>query len=60
MTGRDDATVVTLRFADGRGQRFEIEPREDGGFEVEERILTKGGDWKFVGTEPAESVSIED
>lgn len=60
MTDCADATVVTLRFADGRGQRFEIEPRDDGRFEVEERILTKGGDWKFAGSEPAESVSIED
>jgi hypothetical protein len=60
MTDRGDATVVTLRFADGRGKRLTIEPRDDGCFEIEERILTKGGDWRPAGTELAESVSIED
>jgi hypothetical protein len=60
MTDRGDATVVTLRYADGRGKRLEIERRDDDRFEIAERILTKGGDWRPAGTELAESVSIED
>jgi hypothetical protein len=60
MTDGSDAAVVTLRFADGRGRRLEIEPRDDGRFEVAERVLTKGGEWRPTGTEIAETVSIED
>lgn len=59
MTDREDTRVLTLRYADGRGKRLEIEPREDGRYDVIERILTKGGDWKPAGTEIAASVAIE-
>jgi len=57
---RTDATVITLRYADGRGKRLAIEPRDDGRHEIEERILTKGGEWRPVGTEIADAVHIED
>jgi hypothetical protein len=60
MTDRSDARVLTLRFTDGRGKRLEIEPRDDGRFEVEERVLTNGGEWRPVGTEITEAVDIED
>jgi len=60
MTDRGDATVVTLRYADGRGKRLEIEPRDDGRFEIVERILTKGGDWRPAGTTVADAVEIEE
>jgi len=56
---RTEATVIALRFANGRGRRLEIDPRDDGRFEIAERILTKGGDWRPVGTELAESVAVE-
>jgi hypothetical protein len=59
MTDRADGTTVTLRFADGRGKRFEIEPRADGRFAVIERVLTRGGDWRPVGTEIATALDID-
>jgi hypothetical protein len=60
MTDRTDTRVLTVRYQDGRGKRLEIEPREDGHFDVTERVLTKGGDWRPVGTETAEAVNIEE
>jgi len=60
MTDRADARVLTLRYADGRGKRLEIEPREDSRYDVTESVLTKGGDWRPIGTETAEAVAVED
>ena len=60
MSDREDARVLTVQYSDGRGKRLEIEPRQDGQFDVTERVLTKGGDWRPVGTETAETVIIED
>jgi hypothetical protein len=59
MIDRADGTTLTLRFADGRGKRFEIDPRDDGRFAVTERVLTRGGDWRPVGTEIATAVGID-
>jgi len=59
MTDRSDGTTVTLRFVDGRGKRLEIEPRSDDRFAVTERVLTKGGEWRPVGTEIATALDID-
>jgi hypothetical protein len=62
MTDRSDARVVTVRYADGRGARLEIEPgseHPEGRFSVTESILRKGGTWKPTGTDDARAVSIE-
>lgn len=56
---RSDATVVTLRYPDGRGERIVLEPRGDGTTDVVEKRLTKSGEYREVGHEVAESVSVE-
>jgi len=58
VTDRSDATILTLRFADGRGKRLEIEPTANGPVLVE-RILTKGGDWRVAGEQELDTVAIE-
>jgi hypothetical protein len=60
MTDRSDTTVITLRFADGRGKRLELDPRDDGHVDVTERVLTKGGEWRAIGTDRARTVAIDD
>jgi hypothetical protein len=62
MTDRSDTGRATIRYADGRGARLEIEPgsaHPEGRFTVTESILTKGGDWKPTGTDDARAVAVE-
>jgi len=62
MTDRAEAGRITIRYADGRGARLEIEPGSDhpeGRVTVTESILTKGGDWRPTGTDDARAVSVE-
>lgn len=56
---RSDATVVTVRYGDGRAQRWEYEPRSDGRYDVTERVLTEGGTFRVVGEDIAETVDVE-
>jgi len=59
MSDRTGARVITARYRDGRGERTVIEPRSDGHYDVETRILTKGGDWRPAGHEVATEVAVE-
>jgi hypothetical protein len=56
---RSDATVVTLRYSDGRGQRLRIEPRSDGRHDVVEEVETRGDGFREVGHEVADQVAVE-
>lgn len=59
VADRSEAVVITLRFADGRAKRLELEPRADGSHELTERVLTKGGQFRPLGTEIVDSLSID-
>lgn len=55
---RTDATVITLRYRDGRGERIEIEPRGDGTHDVVEKTLQRDGTFREIGHDIAERVDV--
>jgi hypothetical protein len=59
MTDRSDAIVVTISDTYDGGTRYVFEPRDGGGYEMVEKTLTKGGDWRTVGSKLVDSVEIE-
>lgn len=51
--------ALEVEYNDGRGERIEFTERPDGRVDVVEKALTKGGEYRTVGHEVADSVSIE-
>ena len=51
--------ALEVEYNDGRGERIEFSERPDGRVDVVEKALTKGGDYRTVGHEVADSVSVE-
>lgn len=56
---RSDATVVTLRYPDGRATRTRLEPRSDGRTDVIEEVQQRDGTFREVGHDVAETVAVE-
>jgi len=59
MTDRSNATVLTIRYRDGRGERYVLEPRDDGRTDVIEKRLQRDGTFREIGHQIATSVSVE-
>jgi hypothetical protein len=51
--------ALEVEYNDGRGERIEFSERPDGRVDVVEKALTKSGDYRTVGHEVADSVSVE-
>lgn len=59
---RSDALVLTLRFADGRGQRLVVEPcSEDprAKHTLVDKRLTNGGSYRTASTDALDAVGVE-
>lgn len=56
---RSDATVVTIRYVDGRGERLILAPRSDGRTDVTEKRLCNDGTYREVRHELADRVHVE-
>lgn len=55
----DDARTITIRYPDGRGERLELHPKEDGSVDVVEKVLQNDGTYREIGHDVAASVTVE-
>jgi len=53
-----DPELVFEELENGRLQRDEYHPREDGRYNRVRKVLTKGGDFRYVGTDVVDKYKI--